>query len=316
MNTQEAFRIAPPEKLNYDCISREGLDKYKNISYNSDVMNHYHGRKRAFTLAEVLITLGIIGVVAAMTISSVIQAGQKKAWVSSLKTTKSIIEQAHRQILAESGMDDIFNSGLTFPIDGKRCKINGQIMQGNIWGNYNSCSYNLYMKHLKVVKVRGLERYSTERFNAYSLNDPTTNAALLIGADSDGISYILANGAEVYFYFTYGIIDTKSSTNDRGDTVSIIIDVNGNNKKPNTFGRDIFQFYLDKDGHLIAQGSAEYAIKSWNNRNKTEEEALSSTYYWKHASNTSNNGCSSDKNYTGSGRGCAGRVLEKDKMDY
>ena len=273
--------------------------------------------RKAFTLAEVLITLGVIGVVAAITLPSVIQEGQKKAWVSSLKTTKAIIEQAHRQILAESGMDDIFDSGLTSSLDGKRCKINGQIMQGNYWGNYNSCSYNLYMKHLKVVKVRGLKGYySSEKFNAYSLNDRNTNAKLSIGAQTEGISYILANGAEVYFYFTYGIIDTKSSTNNIGETVAITIDVNGNNKKPNTFGRDIFQFYLDKDGHLIAQGSAEYAIKCWDNRNKTEEEALSSTYYWRSASNTSNNGCSSNKNYTGSGRGCTGRVLEEDKMDY
>ena len=41
MNTQEVF-TPPPEKLSYGCISREELDKYKNIGYNSDFMNHYY----------------------------------------------------------------------------------------------------------------------------------------------------------------------------------------------------------------------------------------------------------------------------------
>ena len=49
-----------------------GVDcKYK-INYNSSIKN-YNKRKRAFTLAEVLITLGIIGVVAALTIPTILR---------------------------------------------------------------------------------------------------------------------------------------------------------------------------------------------------------------------------------------------------
>ena len=51
-------------------------------------------RKCAFTLAEVLITLGIIGVVAAMTLPSVIQNYQKKITVERLKKTYSTLSQA------------------------------------------------------------------------------------------------------------------------------------------------------------------------------------------------------------------------------
>ena len=42
--------------------------------------------KRAFTIAEVLITLGIIGIVAAMTLPVVIGNYQKKVTVEKLKT--------------------------------------------------------------------------------------------------------------------------------------------------------------------------------------------------------------------------------------
>lgn len=50
--------------------------------------------KFGFTLAEVLITLGIIGVVAAITIPNLIANQQKKAIVSQLMEAQSILNQA------------------------------------------------------------------------------------------------------------------------------------------------------------------------------------------------------------------------------
>ena len=47
-------------------------------------------RLAAFTLAEVLITLGIIGIVAAMTMPSLIQNYQEKATVTRVKKEKTI----------------------------------------------------------------------------------------------------------------------------------------------------------------------------------------------------------------------------------
>ena len=51
----------------------------------------YHNfcNKNAFTLAEVLITLGIIGVVAAMTMPSLIASHKEKETVSKLKKVYS-----------------------------------------------------------------------------------------------------------------------------------------------------------------------------------------------------------------------------------
>ena len=49
--------------------------------------------KKAFTLAEVLITLGIIGVVAAMTLPSLINNIQSKQLEAGLKKQYSIISQ-------------------------------------------------------------------------------------------------------------------------------------------------------------------------------------------------------------------------------
>lgn len=59
--------------------------------------------KRGFTLAEVLITLGIIGVVAAMTLPSLIQNYKKQAVISKLKKASSIISQAYNMSIAQYG---------------------------------------------------------------------------------------------------------------------------------------------------------------------------------------------------------------------
>ncbi len=55
-----------------------------------------HRKTKGFTLAEVLITLGIIGVVAAMTIPTLIANAQKHSAVTGLIEADSIINQAIR----------------------------------------------------------------------------------------------------------------------------------------------------------------------------------------------------------------------------
>ena len=66
----------------------------------------------AFTLAEVLITLGIIGVVAAMTLPSLIQNYQKKALATQTQKFYSTMSQAVKQYMADYGVDDLRNTPL------------------------------------------------------------------------------------------------------------------------------------------------------------------------------------------------------------
>ena len=57
--------------------------------------------KKAFTLAEVLVTLGIIGVVAALTMPNIIDSNQKKSYITQLRKVYSELSQA-----AESALSD------------------------------------------------------------------------------------------------------------------------------------------------------------------------------------------------------------------
>jgi len=61
------------------------------------------GRKYAFTLAEVLITLGIIGVVAAMTLPTLVQKYQKEVVRNQFKKSFATIQNAINQIQYDEG---------------------------------------------------------------------------------------------------------------------------------------------------------------------------------------------------------------------
>lgn len=66
----------------------------------------------AFTLAEVLITLSIIGVVAAMTIPTLVAKYQKNLWVNQLKKSYSMTSQALKKMMADEETDSISSTSL------------------------------------------------------------------------------------------------------------------------------------------------------------------------------------------------------------
>ena len=59
--------------------------------------------KKAFTLAEVLLTLAVIGVVAAMTLPSLIQNTQKQQYFTAFKKIYSDLSQATMLIMLDNG---------------------------------------------------------------------------------------------------------------------------------------------------------------------------------------------------------------------
>jgi len=84
--------------------------------------------KSAFTPAEVLITLVIIGVVAALTIPTAVNNYRKQQYVQALKKTYSVVfAQATNRIIAERGA-------------------------AQNWVTTAEDVYNIYKKYLNVAK--------------------------------------------------------------------------------------------------------------------------------------------------------------------
>ena len=62
-------------------------------------------RIKAFTLAEVLIALGVIGVVSALTLPSLVVNHQKDVYVTSLKKISNELSQAAQRKMTDMNVD-------------------------------------------------------------------------------------------------------------------------------------------------------------------------------------------------------------------
>ena len=69
--------------------------------------------KNAFTLAEVLVTLGIIGVVSAMTVPALLQNHQRKTYVTQLHKVYNELSQALLQYQTDRNAVSLREAGLT-----------------------------------------------------------------------------------------------------------------------------------------------------------------------------------------------------------
>ena len=103
-------------------------------------------KKAAFTLAEVLITLGIIGVVAAMTLPSLIQNYHEKQRVTQLKKAYSVMQNAF--LMAQEEYGDVTYWGLTITNTGEKDDDGNDILNS---GTENVM--NILMKYVEKSKI-------------------------------------------------------------------------------------------------------------------------------------------------------------------
>ena len=203
-------------------------------------------KKFGFTLAEVLITLGIVGVIAAMTIPTFVTNAQNKANAARLSSTISNLENAFGIMMVQEGANtfdetEFYEEFVTSPTSGKTMakldqylKINGS---GSFADYYEGTSIN------SIVKEIG-------------------NSDLNINHGSSDILYQTKNGAIIHFSKSIRTI-TEQKAEENGLSINsakliLQIDVNGA-EKPNLNGRDFFLFMLGPDGKLYPAGGKTYS---------------------------------------------------------
>ena len=86
-------------------------------------MIHHYNKRKAFTLAEVLITLGVIGIVAALTLPTLIGKYQEKQWVTGFLRIYSLLDNAYRMAQIDNGTYEDW-AGVTFTYDSNGIKSN------------------------------------------------------------------------------------------------------------------------------------------------------------------------------------------------
>lgn len=193
---------------------------------------HVNTRRSAFTLAEVLITLGIIGIVAAMTLPALITRNQNKALEASLKKNYSVILQAFEMYQAEHGE-----------------RLTPEIISQRRSDIKNSSLKDLIMPYFKIIADCGENSnkhpacipYTGKGINPYKTY--SGNMQTTLGYFDDG-QFVLTDGSLIL------IENMNGST-----TVYITVDVNGRNKNPNKWGHDLFTFQLMNDGRILPMGA-------------------------------------------------------------
>lgn len=168
-------------------------------------------KNRGFTLAEVLITLGIIGIVAAMTLPTVINKYKKVQTVSQLKKAYSTMLQSVEMSKVEYG--DIQN-------------WDWELNEMEFFEKYLGKNFKISKKCVHTSgcwNPNGSFRLSGQLYENPNLISVT--------------NLILADGTNV------------SLSKQDNSHIHITVDLNGFNK-PNTYGKDIFPFTMSK-GVLI-----------------------------------------------------------------
>ena len=181
-------------------------------------------KKVAFTLAEVLITLGIIGVVAALTLPTVIKHYKAKVLETAFKKSVTNLYQAYDLTRQQLGTDEIYSYYTIYS------------SQTNSYPNIQEFQ-TAFENNLKVIKnsTNWWDFYPIYNYNKTKLT--TEN----IGTDYPNATKILADGSSYNMHVNF---------DGNQIAVHIYIDTNGPYKGPNQYGHDIFKFQIRHDNKL------------------------------------------------------------------
>ncbi len=193
----------------------------------------------AFTLAEVLITLGIIGVVAAMTLPSVILNYQKNVTVTQLKKAYTTISQAF--MMAQSNYGDM--SGWDY--------VGFDLDSSEVSGTLNNFANKYLIPYIKKVEscpsgTSGRTKCAYEIYN----RDGSVRMSQNQGSSND-YRFIMNDGMVVQLAYNNDSGANDSGEVHFGDILFIRVDINGK-KRPNMMGRDVFDIVLDPNATKVS----------------------------------------------------------------
>ncbi|MBP3924272.1 type II secretion system protein [bacterium] len=199
--------------------------KFAYCSLTNSTLSQRERVKHAFTLAEVLITLGIIGVVAAMTMPTLIQKHQERVTVNKVKKFYSVISQA--QLLA--------------------IKDHGYLDEWDVPDRATKKSAEKFMSYLtpylKIAKDCGTSSGCLQNGTVKLLNGNNW-----VNYDSQNGYYklILNDGTYMWLRSSTDVYCGVSGSGTPEICGGVWIDINGKNP-PNTIGRDVFSFAITKN---------------------------------------------------------------------
>lgn len=202
--------------------------------------------KKAFTLAEVLITLGIIGVVAALTMPVLVNKYRKIVIANQFKKSYSILQNVIVRAQKDHGT---FGEWPCFSAS---------------WGGKLFLNVDEFMKYISEainVTKKESDRYvaaSAIKMCGSSTDYVTMNGKVLKSSSGDPYwkketSFYLADGSCLYFISMDGnepIYEDLKNNKGNNPVMHVYIDVNGAKAQPNKLGIDLFAFEIYYNGKI------------------------------------------------------------------
>ncbi len=180
----------------------------------------------AFTLVEVLITLTIIGVVAALTLPNIMKNIERKDLETAFKKSYSVISQAIAQMKAQ---------------------------EGAVWAYYNkvdnSSSNSTVLKNAMMPYFNVINKCTPSNLcppsNSLDYKNFSNNS------DFGDTSLFTEK-----FYTADGMLISPTVYGSPNDNVAIWVDTNGWGKKPNRAGYDLFLFEIMQNDSVLPMGTS------------------------------------------------------------
>jgi prepilin-type N-terminal cleavage/methylation domain-containing protein len=201
-----------------------------------------------FTLVETLITLGIIGVIAGLTLPSAIAGRMSSQARTQFDTAYAVLSQAVNDMAADDvtlfggqfvnqrgSVYDLFKSYMRVSVDCCKVKNDGKL----------ECSAS------KICA--GSTQNGYERYDGGGCNASKSSCSASVNWLMDDGAFVLSNGMLV------GIENPIDGT----QYTMISIDINGKNKPPNRWGWDIFTFQIIGE-NLLPVGAPDTKFKDTN----------------------------------------------------
>ena len=176
-------------------------------------------KQAAFTLAEVLITLGIIGIVAAMTLPTLLSNVQDKILESESKKAANIVANGYKLMMAH---DEIF-----------------RISDIPFW-NCNSIEC-VSVEHKKVFNISNDNQAVLENLKNVKYYNSKNQAIPFSWEREPVYAFITTDG------FAYGVLQPDFDALGYVNTFDIIADVNANNN-PNRVAKDLHKYRFSGEG--------------------------------------------------------------------
>ena len=198
---------------------------------------------KGFTLGEILIAMGVIAIVASLTLPQLVNGQKAAQGRAQFDTAYSLIAKS----IADMDADNISVLPSSYTTSQSLYKALKNYHRVTIdCGDYSAANKNT------SVCIGYSGGNTNDKFDNYYIYNKNSQTKAYMNLFDDG-SFVINNGMLIAFENPGGV------TNGNPNPMFISVDINGKNKLPNRYGWDLFTFELTKTG-LLPLGADHLAL--------------------------------------------------------